>query len=136
MLIKKYIRYLIIFIASFILAPIAFKGLIKKANENAQMYTQHFNPVTSKLSDGIYVGKFKMLKIFTLSNIEFEIKNGVVKQLTIKKLFHSPGSPYKEEIENQINKTKKLEVNAISGATRTSNFAKAAIKSAINNDKT
>lgn len=121
---------------SFLVAPVAFKGVIKKANEHAKEYIQHFNPVTSDLPDGLYMGKFKLLKIFTLSNIEFKINNGFVEDVVIKKLFHSPGSPYKEEIEYQIKKTKKLEVNAISGATRTSNFAKAAIKNAINSEKT
>ena len=50
-------------------------------------------------------------------------------------MFHSPGNPCKEEIENQIKQTQRLEVNAITGATRTSNFAKAAIKAAIKSEK-
>ena len=130
---KKAIPYIIVFLASFLLTPVAFNGVIKKANKNAKEYIEQFDPVTSELPNGIYLGKFKVLKIFTLSKIEFEIENGIVKNVSLKKLFHSPGNPYKEEIEYQIKQTKRLEVNAISGATRTSNFAKAAIKAAIEN---
>lgn len=131
MKIKKTIPYITILLASIFLTPIAFKSIIKKANEDAKEYISSFDPVTSELPDGLYLGKFKTLKVFTLSKIEFQIKDGKVINVNLKKLFHSPGSPYKEEIEYQIKQTKRLEVNAISGATRTSNFAKAAIKSAI-----
>lgn len=133
MKIRQLLLYIFVFLASFILTPIVFTSIIKKANENAYKYIENFNPVTSELPDGTYVGKYKLFSVFTLSKIKFDIKNGKISQFELKRLFHSPGSAYKEEIENQIKKTGKLEVNAISGATRTSNFAKAAIKDAIRN---
>lgn len=128
---KKYLPYILVFLASFALTPFAFQAVIKKANERAADYIEHFDPVTSELPNGKYLGKFKAFKLFTLSKIEFEIEDGIVTNIEIIRLFHSPGNPYKDEIEYQIKKSKKLEVNAISGATRSSNFAKAAIKKAI-----
>ena len=133
MKIKHLLPYILVFLASCILTPIVFTSIIKNANKNAQEYIDHFNPLTHKLPNGKYLGKYKTLKILTLAKIEFEIKNGQVTHVQLKRLFHSPSSPYKEEIEFQIIQTKKLEVNTISGATRTSNFAKAAIKDALKN---
>lgn len=131
---KKLIPYIVVFLVSFFITPFAITGFVKKANKDAKEYIEHFNPVTSDLSNGTYQGKFKVFRIFTVSKVEFTIKNGLVNNIDFKKMLHSPGSPYKEEIENQIKQSRKLEIDAITGATRTSNFAEAAIKTAIENE--
>ena len=113
--------------------PVIITWFVKKANEDANQYIEHFEPATSKLPNGVYKGKFKAFKIITLSKVEFEIENGFIKNIDFKRMTHFPGNAYKGDIENQIKHTGQLEVNAISGATRTSNFAKAAIKVAIEN---
>lgn len=128
---KKLIPYILVFLASFLLTPIAITSFVKKANEEAKLYVEKFNPSTLQLPNGKYQGKFKAFKIFTMSKVEFAIKNGKVQDIKFKRMFHTPGSPYKEDIENKITQSQKLEVDAITGATRTSNFAKAAIKSAL-----
>ena len=130
---KKLIPYILVFLASFLITPFAVTWFVKKANENANQYIEHFEPATSKLPNGIYKGKFKAFKIISLSEVEFVIENGLVKSIDFKRMTHFPGNAYKEEIENQIKHFKKLEVDAITGATRTCNFAKAAIKTAIKN---
>ncbi len=130
MKIKKVIPYLLVFLASFLITPYIITSFIKKAHNKAQEYSQNFSPNTAKLKDGTYNGCFRYF-IFTFSKVEFEVKDGKIKNIAFKKMFHSPGSPYKKDIEAQIKRTKLLEVNAISGATRTSNFAKAALKNAI-----
>ena len=132
---KTLIPYILVFIASFLITPIIVTNIIKSANENARQYVENFNPETFKLPNGTYQGKFKAFKILTLSKVEFVIENGLVKSIDFIRMFHSPGNPCKEEIENQIKQTQRLEVNAITGATRTSNFAKAAIKAAIKSEK-
>ena len=133
MAIKKLIPYILVFLASFIITPIIVTGFIKKANEQAREYAENFKPKTSTLPDGTYQGKYKAFGLFTMSDVEFTVLNGVVETIEFKRMFHSPGSAYKENIETQIKQSRKLEVNAISGATRTSNFAKAAIIDAVNN---
>ena len=130
---KNIIPYTLIFLASFIITPVTITTFVKKANGDAREYVEQFKPVTSNLPNGIYQGKFKAFNILTMSKVEFVIENSIVKNFEFKRLFHSPGSIYKDEIENKIIQAQKLEVNAISGATRTSNFAKAAIKNAIEN---
>ncbi|MCK5171705.1 MAG: FMN-binding protein [Bacteroidales bacterium] len=130
---KVIIPYILVFIASFLITPIIITNIIKSANENARQYVESFNPASSNLSNGTYKGKFKAFKILTLSKVEFVIEDGLVKSIDFIRMFHSPGNPCKEEIENQIKQTQRLEVDAITGATRTSNFAKAAIKAAIKN---
>lgn len=132
---KNLIPYVLVFIASFLITPIAITSFVKKANENAKEYVHNFTPFTSNLVNGIYEGKYKAFGIITMSKVQFEIEDGLVKNINFIKMFHSPGSIYKENIETQIKQTQKLEVDAITGATRTSNFAKAAIKSAIVNKK-
>lgn len=131
---KKLIPYIFVFLTSFFISLFAINSFIKKANNFAEQYVDQFQPSTSQLPNGIYQGKFNVYKFFTFSKVEFEIKNGSVIKINFNTMYHSPGIPYKEEIENQIKISKKLEVDGITGATRTSNFAKAAIKSAIENE--
>ena len=130
---KKLIPYILVFLASFIITPVAITVFVKKANGDAREYVEQFKPVTSNLPNGIYQGKFKAFKIITMSKVEFEIENGFIKNIDFIRMTHFPGNAYKEDIENQIRNTGQLEVNAISGATRTCNFAKAAIKNAVEN---
>jgi len=128
---KSLLPYIIVFFISFFATPIIIINFAKIANEKASEYVENFKPVTSQLPNGIYEGKYKAFGLITMSKVEFTVKNGLIKQVEFKRLFHSPGSIYKENIVNQIKQTQRLEVNAITGATRTSNFAKGAIKDAI-----
>jgi len=130
---KNLTPYIFAFLASFFICLFALNSFIKKANNNAEQYIGQFQASTSQLPNGIYQGEFKVFKIFTFSKVEFKIENGEVSKIHFKRMYHSPGIPYKEEIEDQIKASKRLEVDAITGATRTGNFAKAAIKSAIEN---
>jgi len=131
MKIKKLLPYLIVFLIAFIATPITGNLVIKKANEEAKQLTQNFHPNITYLSDGFYQGKFKAFNLITLSHVEFTIKNNKIEKLRFKKMVHTPGYLSKKDIEAKIKNTKHLEIDAISGATRTSNFAKAAIKNAI-----
>jgi uncharacterized protein with FMN-binding domain len=132
---KQLIPYILVFITSFLITPVAITSFVKKANENAKEYVRNFTPFTSDLPNGIYEGKYKAFGMITMSKVQFEIEDGLVKSINFIKMFHSPGSIYKENIETQIKQTQKLEVDAITGATRTSNFAKAAIKDAVEKKK-
>jgi uncharacterized protein with FMN-binding domain len=131
MKIKKLIPYVIIFLISFFGTPILITQFVKIANKNAQLYIQDFTPSTSSLPDGNYIGKYKAYKLFTMSKVEFTVQNGIIIDVSIDKLLHTPGSAYKDDIEKKIRQNKALEIDAVTGATRTSNFAKAAIKNAI-----
>lgn len=131
MKLKKILPYILVFLISFFATPAIIMSFAKKANQQAKEFVQDFKPRTAQLPDGTYEGKFKAFRLITMSKVEFTVQNGTIKSIEFKRMFHSPGSPYKETIENQIKQSKRLEVNAITGATRSSNFAKAAIKDAI-----
>lgn len=133
MKLKKILPYILVFLLSFFATPAIIMSFAKKANQQAKEFVQDFKPKTAQLPDGTYHGKYKAFGIITMAKVEFIVQNGFIITIEFKKMFHSPGSPYKENIENQIKQTKRLEVNAITGATRSSNFAKAAIKDAIYN---
>lgn len=90
MAIKKLIPYILVFLASFIITPIIVTGFIKKANEQAREYAENFKPKTSTLPDGTYQGKYKAFRLFTMSDVEFTVQNGVVETIEFKKMFHSP----------------------------------------------
>lgn len=127
---KKIIPYVLVFVISFLIAIFAIKQGAKHANKKAQEFISNYTVNTNELSDGLYKGKFKYL-LFTMAEIEFTIKNGLATDIQLRKLFQTPGSLYKNEIEHRFNEDQTIELDAISGATRTSNFAKAAIKNAI-----
>lgn len=133
-MLKKILLYLILFILSFTFTLIAISQGIKNANKKAHNYIANFSVKTSNLPDGTYHGKYKYV-FFTLAQIEFKIEHGLAKTVQIKKLYQTPGSLYKSEIEKKLSDSKTIELDAVSGATRTSNFTKAAIKNAVENVK-
>ncbi|MFP4023927.1 MAG: FMN-binding protein [Thiohalospira sp.] len=128
---KKLILYTAVFLIAFFATPLISNWIIQKANKEAEKYIENFHPETSNLKDGLYQGKFKIFNLITLSHVEFSIKNKKVEKLKFKKMFHTPGYLSKKDIEAKIKNTHQIELDAITGATRTSNFAKAAIKNAI-----
>lgn len=133
MKIKKLIPYILVFLIAFFAAPLIGKWFIQKANDEAEKYIEDFHPNTYGLQDGSYQGKFKIFNLITLSHVEFSIKENKIKKMRFKKMFHTPGYLSKDDITSKIKNNNQLELDAITGATRTSNFAKAAIKNAIKN---
>lgn len=131
MKLKQIIPYIAVFLIAFFATPIIGNWFIKHANHQAEKYIKNFSAESSRLSDGNYQGKFKIFNLITLSHVEFSIQNKKVEKLKFKKMFHTPGYLSKKDIEAKIKNTHQLELDAITGATRTSNFAKAAIKNAI-----
>lgn len=130
---KKLIPYIAIFLIAFFATPLIGNWFIKHANQQAEKYIKNFRAASSSLSEGNYQGKFKVFNFITLSHVQFSIQNGKVENLAFKKMFRTPGYLSKNEIELKVNNSNHLELDAFSGATRTSNFAKAAIKAAIEN---
>ncbi|MDY6800504.1 MAG: FMN-binding protein [Bacteroidota bacterium] len=130
---KKILPYILVFFLAFFATPVIGNWIIKKAYEEAKNLTGNFHPNTAQLPDGYYQGKFKALKLITLSHVEFTIKNKKIESLKFKRMFYMPGYLSKKDIEENLKNTQNLALDAITGATRTSNFAKAAIKDAIEN---
>jgi uncharacterized protein with FMN-binding domain len=101
------------------------------AGVKAENFVGDFQPDISQLQDGRYHGTFSYLGN-TKAEIEFEIREGKLVDPQIILLSSTPGYGADYGIKTQINSKKTLNFNAVSGATITSNFARAAIRNAIN----
>ncbi|MDK2978832.1 MAG: hypothetical protein PWP52_1546 [Bacteroidales bacterium] len=130
---KKILPYILVFSLAFFATPVIGNLVIKKANDQANTLAKNFYLNTSNLADGFYQGKFKIFKLITLSHVEFTIKNHTVENLEFKRMFYMPGYLSKKDIEENLKNAQNLALDALTGATRPSNFAKAAIIDAIEN---
>lgn len=90
-----------------------------------------FKPEMSDLENGVYYGEYKAFDAFTVAEVEFEIENGRLSKIEFDNLFITPGHSAGEEVRERITENGDLRFDTVTGATRTSSFAKAAIKDAI-----
>ncbi|MEE4196360.1 MAG: FMN-binding protein [Bacteroidales bacterium] len=131
MKLKKLLPYFVVFLVAFLATPLAGNWIIREASEQAKALTQDFHPDPSRLPDGFYEGRFKAFNLITFSRVTFHLKGGKIRSLEFKKMYHTPGYLSKKEIEATLKERQNLDLDALTGATRTSSFAKAAIKNAI-----
>ncbi|MCP4231021.1 MAG: FMN-binding protein [bacterium] len=101
------------------------------AGREAESYIGKFKPDTGSLDDGIYAGEYESFGTFTTAKVEFVIEGGEVASLSFPVLFRTPGHSAADEVRKRIDDTGDLRFDTVTGATRTSSFAKAAIKDAI-----
>jgi len=100
------------------------------AGRKAENFVDGFQPDISRLEDGRYQGNFAFFGN-TKAEISFEIMQGKLVEYEITKLTGTPGYGADYAVKTQINARKDLNFDAATGATITSNFAKAAIRDAI-----
>jgi len=99
--------------------------------KNAAEYIGEFRPEMSQIEDGIYEGEYNALVHKIGANISFEIKDGKLVNYNFDKLYGTIGYYAPENVRSQIDQRDDLDFEAVSGATVTSNLAKAAIKNAL-----
>lgn len=92
-----------------------------------------FKPDTAALYDGIYSGEYKAFDAFAAAEVEFDIENGRLSAIEFSRLLQTPGYDASEDVQGRISESGDLRFDTVTGATRTSGFAKAAIKDAIEN---
>jgi len=109
--------------------------IIYKAGLQADEYLDDFVPDTKSLNDGTYKGYYLVFGLIKGAEIEFEIKDRRVSFVTFHHILHTPDSDAPEKILSDIEKNQDLDFDAISGASRTTSFAKSALKKAIENEK-
>jgi uncharacterized protein with FMN-binding domain len=90
-----------------------------------------FKPDTAALYDGVYSGEYIAFDAFTAAEVEFDIENGRLSAIEFSRLLQTPGHDASEEVRGRISESGDLRFDTVTGATRTSGFAKAAIKDAI-----
>ncbi|HRW63325.1 MAG TPA: FMN-binding protein [Bacteroidales bacterium] len=136
MKIRKPILYFLVFSISFFMAILLSRTFIVYADNKAKDYIEDFNVSSLHVPDGEYSGNFKIFGVFAVAKVTFVMENSRIKEISFKRILHSPGKNYEIDIEKKILDNQDLELDAITGATRTSNFAKAAIKNALENVQT
>ncbi len=100
------------------------------AGKKAENEVNHFEPDITKLKDGKYHGSYSFLGSVK-AELEFEIMQGKLVEYHFIKLTGTPGYGADYTVKTQIDARKNLNFDAATGATITTNFAKAAIRDAI-----
>ena len=125
---KRDRNYLIVFLA-IILIFIGYL-FIKKSGVKAYQLIQETSYTQDSLSKGTYKGTFQAYNI-TFAEVKFTISDGKVRTFKIPRLIKAPWINVKSSIINTITQKDSLEFDAISGATGTSLYVKAAIHEAV-----
>lgn len=119
-------------------AIILVAGLISfnMAGRNAGKYVGEFQPRMSQIEDGIYEGEYSAIISKVGAKISFKVKNGELVYYNFEKLYGTIGYGAPQNVIYGIEQKEGLNFDSISGATVTSNFARAAIKNALENGPT
>lgn len=105
-------------------------ALFEIMGRNTEDYLGGFKPDTAALADGRYMGEYRTFTR-TVARVEFVMEDGELKNLDFPVLFSTPGYNADIKVEDKIKARGDLRFDTVTGATRTSNFAKAAIKDAV-----
>jgi uncharacterized protein with FMN-binding domain len=90
-----------------------------------------FKPDTAALADGEYTGAYKGISGTVLSEVSFTIVDDKLTGVVFPSLLTTPGYKTKDEVTGRIIDGGDLRFDAVTGATRTSSLARAAIKDAV-----
>jgi len=124
----KILLYLLGIVAIIIVAGLL---LFNMAGRNAGKYVGEFQPKLSQIEDGQYEGEYSTILKKVGAKISFKIKNGELVHFQFEKLYGTFGYGALQNVKTGIDQKEDLNFDSISGATVTSNFARAAIKNAL-----
>jgi len=124
----KIVLYILAAIAIFIIGSL---GIFNMAGKNAAEYIGAFKPKLSQIEDGTYTGEYASIFDKIGAKITFKVKDGRLTHYEFDKLYGTIGYGGPESVKSLINQQQDLNFDAVSGATITSNLAKAAIKNAL-----
>lgn len=134
-IIKKTLVTILGIIFIFILSALIWINLFKKGAEIAKSHIKDFKPDMEILENGNYSGEFVYGLGIIKAKVYFRIFENRVTEFRFSRLSGTPRYGAPECVVQLIDSTKSININAISGATLTSNLAKAAIKDAIEKTK-
>ena len=117
------------------LAIIIVAGLLSfnMAGRNAGKYVGDFQPELSRIADGEYEGEYSAIIPKVGAKISFKIKDGELIHFNFDKLYGTIGYGAPQNVIFGIDQKEDLNFDSVSGATVTSNLARAAIKNALEN---
>lgn len=102
----------------------------KQAGIQAYRYVGTSKVTLDKLPNGSYSGTFQPFNLISLAKVKFRIDGGKVKDFSIPRLVVSPWNQVKSPITDSVEVNQSVHFDAISGATRSSYFVKAALHNA------
>lgn len=105
--------------------------LFQFSGVNAKKYAGDLIPDQTRLPDGSYTGTYKIYEVISAAKVTFEIQDSTLVHFQLNTLLSTPGYGAADKINHVIHKKMKLHFDAVSGATISSNYVKAAIKNAI-----
>jgi uncharacterized protein with FMN-binding domain len=114
-----------------ILLFIFFYILFSRVGLEAKSMTGNFRPDMTRLADGQYHGHFSSMGGRISSEVSFEMRNGRLWLINFDQLYGTPAFGAPQKVIDRIDSLKSLDFDVVTGATVTSNLAKAAIKDAI-----
>ena len=125
---KRKIKYLMILLG----VTVLFGGYqyYKHAGLRAYTYVRQSEAKIDSLADGQYQGAYSPFNILSLARVEFKVENGKIQDFNIPRLIATPWNSVKPLIQDTVRTKQSLRFDAVSGATRSSFFVKAAMHSA------
>ncbi len=131
---KRNLKYLLILLG----VTLFFLGYqyFKHAGLKAYQYVGKSEVARDSLPDGQYSGAFSPFNLLPLAKVHFQVENGKVKDFAIPRLMVSPWNRIRPSVTDSIRKNQSVHFDAITGATRSSYFIKAAVKKACEQQPT
>jgi uncharacterized protein with FMN-binding domain len=131
MIMRFFVKILSVLVGLMVLFLIVFMLVFYMAGRSALKSVGNFVPDESELADGKYEGEFSCLGGYLNAEVNFEIRNHKLWLIQFEKLYGTSFTGSAQKVYFAIDDNKKLNFDAVTGATVTSNLAKAAIKDAI-----
>jgi uncharacterized protein with FMN-binding domain len=129
---KRDRNYLIVFLAV-ILTFIGYL-FIKKSGVKAYQIIQKHSYTQDSLPKGNYSGAFEAYNI-NFAKVKFVLRNGKIDSFEIPKVIHAPWIDVRTSVIDSIQSKNTLEFDAVTGASSSSLYIKAAIHKAIEKSK-
>ncbi len=129
---KRDRNYLIVFLA-IILIFIGYL-FIKKSGVKAYQLIQETPYKQDSLPKGKFEGTFQAYNI-EFAKVKFFIRNGEINNFEIPKVIHAPWINIRTSVMDSVKTKNTLHFDAVTGATGSSLYIKAAIHNAIKNSK-
>lgn len=105
------------------------------ASEHAEEYYITSKSELISSNSGVYIGEHKFANLLTFAKVQIKVVDGKIKDIDFIKLVNTPTHECKDEVMQRIVDSQEINFDAVSGATCTSNFAKAAVANALVGDK-
>jgi len=102
----------------------------KHAGIRAYQHVRRSSLSLDSLPNGRYSGSFRPFNLLPLAKVSFRVDGGQVKDFSIPRLVDAPWNQVKHSITDTIRTKQSVHFDAITGATRSSYFVKAAVHDA------